>query len=242
MWLNKNLQIMQRKQFLLTALGGIPLLTFAQFDDNTTSTRKPFTVEAGKGRFGEVIKFLGVHPNNNKISGPAPKMPHHSIYFPENYDAEFDDIFEKKIPVSEPTIYICVPNDPKMVKGENLEAWSILINAPRHEPGSGWDWNKDSSLYAAKIIAKLDELGLQVSERLEVMEFETPANLENSVGAPGGSIYGTSSNGARSAFMRAKNTSPLKNLFCVGGSAHPGGGLPLVGISAEIVAEAIGRK
>ncbi len=60
---------MQRKQFLLTALGGIPLLTFAQFDDNTTSTRKPFTVEAGKGRFGEVIKFLGVHPNNNKISG-----------------------------------------------------------------------------------------------------------------------------------------------------------------------------
>ena len=60
---------MQRKQFLLTALGGIPLLTFAQFDDKTSSTRKPFTVEAGKGRFGEVIKFLGVHPNNNKISG-----------------------------------------------------------------------------------------------------------------------------------------------------------------------------
>jgi phytoene dehydrogenase-like protein len=28
-------------------------------------------------------------------------------------------------------------------------------------------------------------------------------------------------------------------LYCVGGSAHPGGGLPLVGLSAEIVAEAI---
>jgi phytoene desaturase len=180
--------------------------------------------------------------NNNKVSGPLPKMPHHSIYFPEDYDAEFDDIFEKKKPVDEPTIYICAPRDPKMVKGENLEAWFILVNAPRHEPGSGWDWNKGSSLYAAKIIAKLDELGLRVSERLEVMEFETPADLENSVGAPGGSIYGTSSNGARSAFMRAKNTSPLKNLYCVGGSAHPGGGLPLVGISAEIVAEAIGPK
>jgi phytoene desaturase len=180
--------------------------------------------------------------NNNKVSGPLPKMPHHSIYFPEDYDAEFDDIFEKKKPVDEPTIYICAPNDPKMVKGENLEAWFILVNAPRHEPGSGWDWNKGSSLYAAKIIEKLDELGLRVSERLEIMEFETPADLENSVGAPGGSIYGTSSNGARSAFLRAKNTSPLKNLYCVGGSAHPGGGLPLVGISAEIVAEAIGPK
>jgi phytoene dehydrogenase-like protein len=28
-------------------------------------------------------------------------------------------------------------------------------------------------------------------------------------------------------------------LYCVGGSAHPGGGLPLVGLSAEIVAQAI---
>jgi len=179
--------------------------------------------------------------NNSKLSGPVPRMPHHSIYFPQDYDAEFDDIFEKKNPVNDPTIYICAPHDSKMVKGENLEAWSILINAPRHEPGSGWDWNQGSEIYAAKIIAKLDELGLRVSERLEVMEFETPADLENSVSAPGGSIYGTSSNGARSAFMRAKNTSPLKNLYCVGGSAHPGGGLPLVGISAEIVAEAIGK-
>lgn len=129
-----------------------------------------------------------------------------------------------------------------MVKSENKEAWFVLVNAPRHEPGTGWDWSKGSSLYAAKIIAKLDALGLRVSERLEVMEFQTPMDLEKNVGAPGGSIYGTSSNGARSAFLRASNTSPLKNLYCVGGSAHPGGGLPLVGISAEIVAEAIGPK
>ena len=180
--------------------------------------------------------------DNSKISGPAPKMPHHSIYFPEDYDAEFDDIFVKKIPVNDPTIYICAPTDSDMVKGNNLEAWSVLINAPRHEPGTGWDWNKDATFYATKIIAKLDELGLRVSERLDVMEFQTPADLEEEVSAPGGSIYGTSSNGARSAFLRASNTSPLKNLYCVGGSAHPGGGLPLVGISAEIVAEAIGPK
>jgi phytoene desaturase len=180
--------------------------------------------------------------DNSKLSGPAPEMKHHNVYFPKDYDAEFDDIFHRKIPVNNPTIYICAPNDPDMVKGSNKESWFVLVNAPRHEPGSGWDWNMGSAEYAAKIIARLDELGLKVSERLDVMEFSTPADLENSVSAPGGSIYGTSSNGARSAFLRAKNTSPLKNLYCVGGSAHPGGGLPLVGISAEIVAEAIGRN
>ena len=52
---------------------------------------------------------------------------------------------------------------------------------------------------------------------------------------PGGSIYGTSSNGALAAFLRPANRSPVDGLFLVGGSSHPGGGLPLVTLSAEIV-------
>jgi len=178
--------------------------------------------------------------DNSKAAGELPKLSHHNIYFPENYDAEFDEIFTKKVPVSDPTIYICAPNDQLMVKRPNTESWFVLINAPRHEPGTGWDWSTGGAEYAAKIIARLDELGLRVSERLDVMEFRTPLDLQNSTNAPGGSIYGTSSNGAMSAFNRAKNRSPVKGLFCVGGSAHPGGGLPLVGMSAELVADAIG--
>ena len=99
--------------------------------------------------------------------------------------------------------------------------------------------NQSAAEYAQKIIAKLDALGLRVSERLDLIEIRTPLDLQNSVMAPGGSIYGTSSNSARSAFLRASNRSPLKNLYCVGGSAHPGGGLPLVAMSAELVSEAI---
>jgi phytoene dehydrogenase-like protein len=73
------------------------------------------------------------------------------------------------------------------------------------------------------------------------MKYRTPADLENYAMAPGGSIYGSSSNSPISAFLRTKNRSNIKGLFCVGGSSHPGGGLPLVGISAEIVANAIGK-
>ena len=86
--------------------------------------------------------------------------------------------------------------------------------------------------------AKLNAIS---SSRFLILEIRTPADLERSVSAPGGAIYGTSSNGAQSAFLRARNRSPLKGLYCVGGSAHPGGGLPLVGLSAEIVANAIGN-
>ena len=179
--------------------------------------------------------------DNSKITGPIPKLNHHTIYFPSDYDAEFEDIFTKHVPVSDPTIYICAPNDPLMRKREGIESWFVLVNAPRHDPETGWNWNEGGQEYAQKVIDRLDELGLRVSERLEVMEFRTPLDLQNATNAPGGSIYGTSSNGAMSAFSRAKNRSPVKGLFCVGGSAHPGGGLPLVGVSAELVAEAIGN-
>lgn len=177
---------------------------------------------------------------DNSKSKPV-DIEHHNVYFPENYDLEFDQIFTQKVPVTDPTIYLCAPKDSSMVKGADKEAWFVLVNAPRHEPESGWDWKDGGQEYAQKIISKMDDLGLNVTNRLDFMEYRTPADLENYAMAPGGSIYGTSSNSPVSAFLRARNRSKVKGLFCVGGSAHPGGGLPLVGISAEIVAKAIGK-
>jgi phytoene desaturase len=173
--------------------------------------------------------------------GNSVSMQHHNVYFPSDYDAEFDQIFTQKIPVTDPTIYICAPKDKSLVRSDSKEAWFVLVNAPRHEPENGWDWSKGADKYAQKIIKKLDALGLDVSRRLDFMKYRTPADLESYAMAPGGSIYGTSSNSTTSAFLRARNRSKVKGLFCVGGSAHPGGGLPLVGISAEIVANAIGK-
>jgi phytoene dehydrogenase-like protein len=36
-----------------------------------------------------------------------------------------------------------------------------------------------------------------------------------------------------------EDRSPVRGLFLVGGSAHPGGGLPLVALSAKIVVDLI---
>jgi phytoene dehydrogenase-like protein len=182
--------------------------------------------------------FIGL--DNSKVNGDIPKLEHHNIYFPEDYDAEFAALFEKNTPVEDPTIYICAPKDSSLTPNENCESWSVLVNAPLHNPETGVDWDKIESMYAEKILDRLDELGLRVRERMVHFEFRSPKGLANEVNAPGGSIYGSSSNGPRAAFMRAKNTSDIAGLYLVGGSAHPGGGLPLVGISAEIVAEAIG--
>jgi phytoene desaturase len=183
--------------------------------------------------------LLGLKPSD------APAIAHHTILFPENYDAEFESIFTTKTPVEKPTIYICAPRDPLMVKDPGHEAWFVLVNAPRHsndKDGFNWSDKNFAKQYANTIIDQIEAAGISIRDRLEVLEIRTPLDLQSSVNAPGGSIYGTSSNGASSAFLRAKNRSPIKNLYLVGGSAHPGGGLPLVGLSAEIVANAILEK
>lgn len=177
------------------------------------------------------------------LHGRTPGLAHHTVLFPEDYDAEFDAVFgAAPRPVAEPTVYVSAPDDPALRPDEDSESWFVLVNAPRQDPASGMDW-EDAGLadrYADTLLDVLARRGLDVRSRVRWREVRTPADLERDTGSPGGSIYGTSSNGARAAFLRPGNVSPVPGLFLVGGSAHPGGGLPLVTLSAEIVARLVG--
>ena len=178
------------------------------------------------------------------VRGRTPGLLHHNVWFPQDYDAEFDAIFgPDPRPVEDPAIYVCAPDDPAMRPDSDHESWFILVNAPRHDPGRGVDWSSPTlaASYAERILTVLASRGMDVRDRILWKEIRTPADLEREARAPGGSIYGTSSNGARAAFARPANQSPIPRLFLVGGSTHPGGGLPLVGMGAEITAELIGR-
>ncbi|MCU0280124.1 MAG: phytoene desaturase family protein [Candidatus Nanopelagicales bacterium] len=174
------------------------------------------------------------------LRGTTAGIRHHNVWFPDDYDAEFDALFSKDPrPVPDPTIYACVPDDPLM-RPEGHESWFILINAPTQQPPA-LDWAVEAQSYADHILDVLAARGVDVRDRLLWREVRTPVHLQDGTGSPGGSIYGLSSNGRTSTALRPSNRSPVPGLFLVGGSAHPGGGLPLVGMSAEIVADEIGR-
>ena len=178
------------------------------------------------------------------VRGRTPGLRHHSVLFPTDYDAEFDAVFgADAAPVADPTLYVSVPDDPAMAPEES-ESWFVLVNAPRHGTGPGAiDWTAPglAAAYADTVLDTLARRGYDLRDRLVFAEHRTPADLERDTLSPGGAIYGTSSNGRRAAFLRPGNRSPVPGLFLVGGSAHPGGGLPLVLMSAAIVAEMIGR-
>ncbi len=173
------------------------------------------------------------------LRGRNPGPRHHRVLFPADYDAEFDAVFGRAPrPVPDPTVYVCAPDDPAVVpKGD--EAWFVLVNAPPHGPV---DWTAPglAEEYADRVLRVMADRGLDVRDRIRWREIRTPADWERDTGSVGGSIYGSSSNGPRAALLRPGNKGPVRGLYLVGGSAHPGGGLPLVAMSAAIVADLIG--
>jgi phytoene desaturase len=175
------------------------------------------------------------------IRGTTPELAHHTVFFPSYYDAEFDAVFgtagRRARPASDPTIFITRAADPA-VHPPGHEAWFVLVNAPRH--GTAWsalDWSRPglAEAYRDRVLAVLAARGLDVRDRLLFAETRTPRDLADATAAPGGAIYGTAG-----GLLRPPNRGPVPGLWLVGGSTHPGGGLPMVTLSAQIVADAIG--
>jgi phytoene desaturase len=189
---------------------------------------------AGRSLSGYVL-MLG-------LRGRTPGLSHHTILFPERYDPEFDDVFVHRRPVRDPTLYVSVSSltEPSEAAADG-ENWFLLVNAPLHEPGSGLDWDAEAGAYEEHLLDRLAARGLDVRGRVVARARRTPADLERETGAPGGAIYGRAPHGRLGTLRRPGNTTRVRGLHLVGGTAHPGGGLPLVMLSAEIVARAVGR-
>ena len=140
---------------------------------------------------------------------------------------------------ADPTVYVSRARRPG-VRPDGHEAWFVLVNAPRHGPG-GVDWDAPG------------------------WPSGTPTGVLDRARRRGASTCATGCAGARSARRPISSATPARSaarstarratgpplsapgptarvpgLFLVGGSAHPGGGLPLVALSAEIVADLIG--
>ena len=133
----------------------------------------------------------------------------------------------------DPTIYTCVSSvtDARQAPAGH-ENWFLLVNAPHGR-------QVDRATYRDLVLERLAARGTDLRPRLNFTECLAPADLADRYRSPGGAIYGTSSNGRRAAFLRPGNRGPHRGLYLVGGSSHPGGGLPLVAMSARIVADLV---
>ncbi|MDG5472917.1 phytoene desaturase family protein [Jeotgalibacillus sp. ET6] len=167
-------------------------------------------------------------------------LKHHNFFFSENPEKEFHDIFEKGIPSDDPTVYIGISarsDDTQAPPGkDNL---FVLTHVPPLKEGDHgrFDWDQ----YREIVLDKLERMGM--TGLRESIEFEyrfTPEDLEELYGPNGGSIYGVASDRKKNSGFKIPAKSELyENLYFVGGSTHPGGGVPMVTLSGQLTADLI---
>lgn len=173
------------------------------------------------------------------VSKEFPKLDLHNILFSKDYEAEFKNLFKEKTISNDPTIYIFISS--KIVSDDAPEGcsnWFVMVNAPSDQ---GQDWNKLIKDTRRNIIDKINStLSMDIEKYIINEKINSPLTIKENTMSAFGALYGASSNSKFSAFLRHPNfLNSIKNLYFVGGSVHPGGGIPLCLASAKIVCEEI---
>ena len=159
----------------------------------------------------------------------------HNIFFTEDYQEEFRQIWKEKSIDSDPTIYVHISSKSNHLDApEGSENWFTMINVPSD---TGQDWDELIRVSRKNIIEKLSRnLGRDISQLISCESVLDPRGIDSKTFSYQGSLYGSSSNSQFSAFLRHANfSSGIKDLYFAGGSVHPGGGIPLALLSAKIV-------
>lgn len=177
------------------------------------------------------------------IDRDYPELAHHNIFFSPDYPAEFRAMFDLGVPAVDPTLYVAVTarSDAGHAPAGHLNLF-VLVNAPATGPRV--DWEREAQGYRDLVVQRLEQAGLtDLSRHIRFERRITPADFAERYGAWRGAIYGPSSNSRSAAFVRPPLQSPdVAGLYFVGGSTHPGGGIPLVILGGRAVAATIERE
>ena len=192
----------------------------------------PWLQRGGEKSSSAVIFYWGV----KKV---IPALRLHNIFFSRDYQEEFEALFQRKALGADPTVYVNIssvhePDDAP----EGCSNWFVMVNAPADH---GQDWDTLIKQLRQTAIDKLNAaLDIDLHTLIEEEYIADPRVIEAKTLSHRGALYGHSSNHWLNAFLRHPNFSgQIKGLYFVGGSVHPGGGIPLCLLSSKIAASLI---
>ncbi|MCZ0709519.1 MULTISPECIES: phytoene desaturase family protein [Microbacterium] len=190
---------------------------------------------------GGVLVMLGVR-------GTLPELPHHSLFFTDDWDANFDAIFGRTPGVPTPaSTYVCRPSATDAgVAPDGHENLFVLIPVPADvELGHGGSDGAGSPKVEKAADAAIDMIAAwsgipDLRERIVVRETVGPADFRDDYHSWRGGMLGPAHILSQSAMFRAQNASRrVRGLYYAGATTAPGVGVPMCLISAEIVLKRI---
>ena len=173
-----------------------------------------------------------------------PQLAHHNFFYSQNQKGHFNTVFKKGEIPEDPTLYVVAPiqSDPTVCP-PGCDNIKVLPHIPplysSHRP--------DPEAYKAlreRVLSKLERMGLtDLKKHIICEDMWTPYDIERHYYSNGGSIYGVVADRWKNFALKApKQSERYKNLFFVGGSVNPGGGMPMVILCGQNVAKLIARN
>jgi phytoene desaturase len=184
-----------------------------------------------------VLLYLGV-------KGEVPELLHHSLFFTEDWDDNFSQIFADKPTVPSPaSLYVCKPSaTDSSVAPKGHTNLFVLVPMPADVTlghgglnGSGDPAVEGIADRAIEQIIKWSGAS-DLADRIVLRRSVGPADFAGDLNAWKGTALGPAHILTQSALFRAGNISKkVEGLFYAGSSTIPGIGLPMCLISAEVL-------
>jgi diapolycopene oxygenase len=189
-------------------------------------------------RFEPSCSGLVLHLGVNRI---YPQLAHHNFFYSDKPEQHFDAVFHKHTLSEDPTIYLVAPvkTDPSQAP-EGCEIIKILPHIPHLDPEKPLS-AEDYLALRERVLIKLERMGLtDLRQHIVTEEYWTPLDIQARYYSNLGSIYGVVADRKKNLGFKAPQRShELSNLYFVGGSVNPGGGMPMVTMSGQLVRDKI---
>ena len=189
-------------------------------------------------KFAPSCSGLVLHLGVNKL---YPQLAHHNFFYSANSKEHFNSVFHTHELSKDPTIYLVAPckSDPSQAP-EGCEIIKVLPHIPHLDPNHVFS-AEDYAALRERVLIKLENMGLtDLRKHIICEEYWTPVDIQARYYSNQGSIYGVVADRFKNlGFKNQQRSSVLKNLYFVGGSVNPGGGMPMVTLSGQLVRDKI---
>jgi len=171
------------------------------------------------------------------------QLSHHNVFLSEPFSEGLNQIFKEKSMSARPSFYVHAPvgSDPSSAP-VHQDSISIIVPVGYMEPKKEQDWNELKKVARTFVLERLKQEGLEDLEDHIKFEICTlPQNWSSSLNIFRGSVFGSINHSIlQMGYFRPHNKhNRYKNLYFVGGSTHPGNGVPLVLLSSRLTTERI---
>lgn len=175
------------------------------------------------------------------LDQPVPKLLHHTLSFEHDWVEHFDAIFRAPAWPDKPSYYLCCPTktDPSVAPPghENLVVLVPVASGLQ-------DDNETRERFADQTLEALEGLvGTSVRDSIVCKTIFSQRDFANVFNAHRGTALGLSHTLLQTAVFRPSQRSKrVSNLYYAGQYTHPGIGLPMALISAEIAASIVQKE